>query len=218
MFRIGCLLAVLVIVGIPVVASQYLTTTGTLLLVLIEAAVIIFLAPKVIAFAIKRFAVGLFKTKSQVLRGAQAHIRSLHLTDRPVEVEDPENDEHSDDESTIAEGQVLTAGRSNADHYRYVQIDFTVTPMPGASKMAFWEPGDLMIVPFDMKNEMKEEQGESAHAVRMVLVDESGGETAEFDKVNGRARLRAVFACPPQLQGRAKFRYYFESFGDLLLP
>lgn len=51
-----------------------------------------------------------------------------------------------------------------------------------------------------------------------VQIFNEADELIEVDKVVGPTRLTIVFACPPQLRGRAKFRYYFETFGDLVVP
>jgi hypothetical protein len=75
-----------------------------------------------------------------------------------------------------------------------------------------------MLVPLDLGNEVKEADEQSATIERMRMVDGQGGETEDFDKIMGPGRFKAVFACPLGLTGRVKFRYYFEAFGDLLLP
>jgi hypothetical protein len=220
MFRLGCLLMVLILVGVPVLASRFLPWWGTSLVILGEAVLLVVVAPKLIAWGIKRFAIGLFKTKSEVLKGAQVHVHSVALADEPAdsEVVDGDSDESEESDEDESDEPENEDDESDEEISRYVQIDFTLTPMPGTSKMKHWEPDELMLVPFDLPNDMKEDDFLSASIVKMTMVDEAGNETREFDKITGPGRFRAVFGAPAQLTGRVKFRYYFEGMGDLRLP
>jgi hypothetical protein len=209
MFRYGCLLSVIVLIGLPVLASRFLPWWGTCLVIIGEGIGLVVVAPKLVAFGIKRFAVGLFKTKSQVLKGAAVHIHNVELTEKPVDETGALPDQTDDEEPGDSEP---------ADDVRYVLIDFTLTPMPGGSKMTHWEPDELMLVPFDLPNDAKEDDHLSASIVRMKMIDEIGNESEDFDKIVGPGRFKAVFACPNALRGRVKLRYYFEGFGDVVLP
>jgi hypothetical protein len=211
MFRYGCLLAVIVLVGLPVLASRFLPWWGICLVILAEGVGLVVIGPKLVAFGIKRFAIGLFKTKSQVLKGAAVHVHSVELTAKPVDENDALADQTENDEAEAGDVEP-------ADDSRYVLIDFTLTPMPGQSKMTHWEPDELMLVPFDLPNDAKEDDHVSASIVRMRMVDDGGNETEDFDKIVGPGRFKAIFACPNGLRGRVKFRYYFEGFGDVMLP
>jgi hypothetical protein len=211
MFRYGCLLAVIVLVGLPVLASRFLPWWGICLVILAEGIGLVVIGPKLVAFGIKRFAIGLFKTKSQVLKGAAVHVHSVEMTDKPVDETDALPDQSDDEDEESADSEP-------ADDVRYFLIDFTLTPMPGSSKMSHWEPDELMLVPFDLPSDAKEDDHLSASIVRMKMVDEAGNETEDFDKIVGPGRFKSVFACPSTLKGRVKFRYYFESLGDVMLP
>jgi hypothetical protein len=204
MFRYGCLLAVIVLVGLPVLASRFLPWWGTCLAIVGEGVLLVVVGPKLVALAIKRFAVGLFKTKSEVLKGAAVHVHSVDSSTKPVEPDESAPDTEDPGEPP--------------DDSRYVLIDFTLTPLSGTSKMNHWEPGELMLVPFDLPNDAKEVDHLSASIVELKMIDEVGNETEDFDKIVGPGRFKATFACPRQLTGRVKFRYYFEGFGDVMLP
>jgi hypothetical protein len=226
MFKLGCIVSLVVLIGLPVLAAQYLPWWGTCLVVLGEAVVLVVIAPKLIAAAIKRFAIGLFKTKSQVLHGAQVHIHGVQLTDKPEELSEDEDDQQEELEDQ-AVGDEDDADDDDYDDeepdepdevHRYVLVDFTVTPMPGASKMTHWEPSELMLVPFNLANDAKEDDYASAGVARIRMVDAAGNESTDFDKITGPARLKAVFSVPAGLNGRVKLRYYFEGLGDLRLP
>ena len=54
--------------------------------------------------------------------------------------------------------------------------------------------------------------------MRLIVFFLAAFSLSAADKYTGPTRLRIVFACPPTLMGRVKFRYYFETFGDLVLP
>jgi hypothetical protein len=87
--------------------------------------------------------------------------------------------------------------------------------------MQFYEPDELLLVPFDAKTDMRTDPtaDDSAGTIRKcAVIDENGNETEDFDKITGRNRIRAIFKCPATLVGRAKLRYYFENFGDVMLP
>ncbi|HEY7090311.1 MAG TPA: hypothetical protein VH518_19600 [Tepidisphaeraceae bacterium] len=217
MVRVGCLVALVLLIGIPVTASRYLPWWGTSLVILGQAALLLFAAPKLVSYGIKRFALGLFMTKSKVLRGAQVHVHSVAPTQKPVRKPEPEPSEQGDVETSSQVPAVAEA----PDHNRYVLVDFTLTPRAGSSRMTHWEPDELLLVPFDLKIAMDEDPTADERAAtpsHVGLVDATGSEITDFDKISGTAHLRAAFKCPPGLSGRVKFRYYFESFGDLLLP
>ena len=102
-----------------------------------------------------------------------------------------------------------------------VMLDCTITPRGGSSQMRFWEPDELLLVAFDAKIKMSHDPAADDNAGTIQncsVIDQTGTEAEDFDKITGRNRIRAVFKCPPTLIGRAKLRYYFESFGDVMLP
>jgi len=218
MWRIGCTAALVLIVGIPIVASRYLPWWGTLLVIIGEIVGLRFLIPRLFALGIKRVFLGMFVTKSRVPQGAMVHVHA-------VELKQPQADRQ-----TIIEpaGENLLAQREPEDAddvdagKRLVQIEFTLTPKPRTSRMTHWEPAELLLVPFDSEIDMREDPTSNdavAGQVKAVsLIGESGEEIDEFDKITGKARLRMIFACPSTLSGRVKFRYYFETFGDVMLP
>jgi hypothetical protein len=236
MFRFGCVMIVVVLVAIPTVAMYFLPLWSLPVVVLAEGFALVYVVPKLFKFGIKRFAMGLFMTKSAALRGAAVHVHAVRPVGKPGGRPELENRRDATD-VVAADGTVVTtpAGADGGDddddadeddddepdNRRYVLVDFTLTPAPGKSKMQFYEPSELMLAPFDAKVALREDPASddrSANAHEVKLVDESGTEHDGSDKYTGRQRFRIVFACPPALSGRVKFRYYFETFGDLLLP
>jgi hypothetical protein len=247
MLRIGCLIVLAVLIAIPVIAARFLPGWGVLLVVLAEAAALLYGTPKLIGFAAKRLAIGLFMTKSKVLRGAAVHVHDVRPTRKPIskatpalatdevteptgasppaqddaaEAEPPANAQTAERPAVATVTVTATATAATAAE-RYVLVDFALTPSPGSSKMRFYEPSELLLVPIDAKIRMNEDptsDGQSASVSDIKVVDGAGNEQDGFDKYDQPLRFRATFACPPTLRGRVKFRYYFESFGDLLLP
>jgi hypothetical protein len=231
MFRIGCLFLVLLLIGIPAVSARYMPWWGTVLVVLGEGLLLLFLGPKLAGFAIRRFALGVFMTKSKVLRDATVSVHRVEPTERPArraaddddddgnEGEDDEDDTEPDEEESEPDDEDDDADDKPV---HYVLVDFTLTPKPGLSVMQFYDPSELMLAPFDHKVTFEEDPTDDdaglASVERLWLVNESGAETEDFDKITGPAHLRVVFECPQTLTGRAKFRYYFETFGEMTLP
>jgi hypothetical protein len=229
MLRLGCLLVLALLIAIPAVASRYLPWWGTLLVIVGEFAGLVLLGPTLVKYGVKRFAIGLFATKSRVLRDAMVAVHRVEATARPAregtdEADESGEDEDEDEDEGEREGEGEDDDEEDEGPRNYVLVDFTLTPKPGQSRMQHYEPSELMLVPFDQKVSMDEADdptdadAASAGVERLWLVDESGGETDDFDKITGPAHLRVVFECPLSLTGRAKFRYYFETFGDLVLP
>lgn len=236
MIRLGCLLVVVILIAIPTVASHYLPWWGVPLVILVEGLLLLFTVPKLIGWGVKRFAIGLFMTKSRVLRGATVHIHEVRATTKPVRrVENAPALEGGGgdviaDAITAADGTTVLSPRASGDDAapeeksdgkRYVLIDFTLTPKPGSSKMQHYEPSELVLVPIGYVIELKEDPtsgGAEASVDEIKRVEESGAQEDGYDKYTGPGRYRAVFAVPPTLSGRVKFRYYFESFGDVTLP
>jgi hypothetical protein len=229
MLRIGCLFLLLLLIGIPAVSSRYMPWWGTVLVVLGEAVLLLFLGPKLAGFAIRRFALGLFMTKSKVLRGATVNVHSVEPAARPAghaaganaDEADPDSTADDDDDEEREDADAGVEKDEDSPSY-HVLVDFTITPKRGLSVMQYYDPSELMLAPFDHKVTFDEDPSDDdaglASVQQLRLVGESGAETDDFDKITGPAHLRVIFACPLSLTGRAKFRYYFETFGDLMVP
>lgn len=254
MLRIGCLLIFVLIVGVPAVASRYLSAGGTLAVIVCEGVFLLFFLPRLGGFAVKQFVKRLFMTKSRVLRGATADVHDVRPTHRPVTRAGRRDHSPEEEPSAAAESLALPDAASTNDpdapavvtgdvidprshkdadndedgeddvedpeaNRRYVLVDFTLTPRPGASRMQFYDPSEILLVPHDARVDFDADPTEGgADVAQLHQLDDAGAPHEVDDKLTGPARLRAVFACPPDLRGRVKFRYYFEAFGDLTLP
>jgi hypothetical protein len=236
MIRLGCAVIVVLLFAIPAIAARYLPWWGVIMVILGEIFVFANLVPKLLKYGVKRIAMRLFLSKSRVLKSAKVQVHEVRLTIAPVRRRqiEPDDANQSRTEVTAADGTVVTTPVPSADastaaaadepespNNRYVLIDFTLTPVSGTSKMQFYDPSELLLVPYNAKITLAEDptaDGLSASAHDLTLVDESGAEIKDFDKLTGPSHLRITFQCPDSLNGRVKFRYYFEAFGDLALP
>lgn len=231
MLRIGCLLVVAVLaifIAIPVVASRYIPWYATLLLIVAEVALLIFVVPKLGKWIFKRALTGMLGMKSKVLRNATVEVHSLEKVPKPLRRVEPSQaptDEIQTPEGTVVTGSPTEEANDDDDEKdkpgtRYVRVDCTITPGKTAGPMQLYEPDDIVLVSWDKKVSLRsmedEDDSNEAAAVEMKIV----GEDPDNDsgKYGGPQRIEFVFRCPPELKSRAKFRYYFETFGDLQIP
>jgi hypothetical protein len=136
-------------------------------------------------------------------------------------VADPESQATDDQEDAYTDDDADSEEETDSKNARFVLVDFTLTPSPGQSRMQHYDPAELLLVPIDAKISLTEDptsDGVSASAHDLTLIDDAGAQIKDFDKLTGPSHLRITFQCPQALQGRVKFRYYFEAFGDLTLP
>ena len=240
MFRLGCAAILVLMFAIPAIAAHYLPWWGVILVLIAEVFVLLRAGPALIKYGAKRVFLRLFLTKSRVLKGAKVEVHDVRLTDRPVRRRQLDAQAQASgerrEEITAADGTIVTTpvgpetgenaeddGESDEEtkKNRYVLVDFALTPKPGGGVMQFYDPGELLLVPFNARISLTEDptaDGVSASAHDLTLINESGAETKDFDKLTGSSHLRVTFQCPQSLRGRVKFRYYFEAFGDLTLP
>ena len=215
-WRVGCLITFVVIIGSPIVASHYLPWWGTILFIIAEGVLILWGVPRLIKFAAKRFAMNLFTSKSRVLRGAMVQIHRVELAHDPRKPPVLENQDYPKTEAAA-----YAMNLSSPINERFILLEFTITPRTGASRMQFYEPGELLLIPFDAKIDIHADPNADENAgviSKCAVIDENGNESEDFDKITGRNKIRAIFKCPATLVGRVKLRYFFEDFGEAMLP
>lgn len=211
-----------IVIAVPVAASYFLPWWGTLLAIVGEVIFLGITVPALVKYGFKKFAMGLFESKSKVLRKAQVELHRCEATTKPGGDKGmlPENDGSARElerEYGDTEQKYETRG--------YVLIDCTITPKQKyAVPMTHWDPVDFALVPYSkptginhMDEDMQDDEGQLA-SVNMVDSNGVELEDSEFDKIAGPMRLRFVFDCPESLVGRTKLRYYFEGIGDIRLP
>lgn len=142
-----------------------------------------------------------FKAKGAVLRGAAAVVNAVTPGEAPARTAEGEED----DEPAIPAGEL-----------RWVWLDVTISPEPPTGKFTAWEPGELRLVPTDARADDVDDEIE--YAASTVEVWEDGAFVKdEGYKYQGERRLRLLVGLPPAM-GAARFRYYFELFGNVSLP
>lgn len=222
MLRHGCLIILLfvaILVMIPVVVSNYVPGWGVFLVILGELAALRYGIPFLIKYGVSRFASSLIRKKSSVLRDAGVHVHRVERTTAPENAKRIEHHQEVESDS----GEATLIGATPADEF-YVLVEFTLTPRQAQSKTAFYDPSELRLVPLDKVVQFSagaSQQPDDSDAATLVSISpltETGDERIGMSEISGRARFKAVFAIPPTMTGRVKFQYYFETFGDFLLP
>ncbi len=135
MLRLGCLIAVILIVVVSVLIIKFLPWWGAILAFAGLAVVGFVLVPKLISRGISRIGMGLFETKSKVLRDAQVTIHATQWTEKPDRSSIEDDDEYYEEEDDSS--------------LRFLLVEATITPKPGQSEMQHYEPLEMMLVPFD---------------------------------------------------------------------
>jgi hypothetical protein len=212
--KIGCFVILAVFIAVPLIASRYLSGWGTFAVIVAEIGLLAVVVPLLIGVSLRELrtvAAGLFifplllwrlfrhffvsplERASAALRGATADVHDVQPTEEPA------------DAPRWPDG-------TSAGERRYVLVDVTITPAGDDAGDRNYSPAALRLesVGGDSRAE--------GEAVSVRLVDEAGSESEAVDRLRRRARLRIVFACPPALTGRARFRYYFATFGEVDLP
>ena len=154
-------------------------------------------------------ALGLFETKSAVLRGASARLHAITEAPEPKPDFGDDFDFEGDDDGDALEALPRV--------WRYVDVTVEVPEHDGSSDcamaMTMWEPDELMIVdPSARSGKAKDLEGfdDEVGDVHQVHVMQGGNWVPlEGDKVVGSQRLRLHVGVKPGVDG-FKLRYYFE--------
>jgi hypothetical protein len=175
-----------------------------------------------------------FRAKGAVLRHATATVHALQHVDALPPDDTPDDDDDDDEDSP--HDKEPGAPR---DYYR---LEVTVSPKSSAGPFHHWEIGELALVHPDF-NLMAEKRQDLADLCdikkREVQVtssftpddDDEGPHDAEPKKtyqvgdfvpdqgykLPGPQRLRLLLAVKPGT-GRLVFQYYFEKFGEVVIP
>ena len=152
---------------------------------------------KFVGKAFLKLGESLFESKSLVLRDAEAVIHEVTMAPTP------ESDEVSDQ-----------------PELQFYFVDVTIQPkaLEGANLFQCWDCSELLLVPFDAPKpsfDSEEDTYESGCHVHAVEPLETEEEIAE--KQRGDLRLRLHVGVPAEVR-RLKFQYYFETFGEVLVP
>lgn len=134
-----------------------------------------------------------FRAKGRVLHGARAEVHSVTAAAAPVRPDGP-------------------------IPLSWYTVEATITPAEAAGDGSFklWEPGELVFVRPDSKPGPPKDDEEDWGSEQLEILQDGGFREDEGDKLAGPQRLRLLVGLPPDVK-RARFRYYFEVFGEVNL-
>jgi hypothetical protein len=213
-------IAVVVLAAVVALSFIYLPTWGALL-VLVGLLLVFAMSFKwIMGKVAERFFMGIFDMKSRALRDADAVIHSVKPASAPARDADMELvDEDGEKDGATDEDEANDPARMVIREYYTVEA--TITPKPVSGKgFHMWDIDDLTMVPYEMKvtKSADDDADDDTCEIRQVLVQEDGRyQDLEQSKLEGPHRLEFLVGVKPGHR-RLKFRYYFESFGDIRLP
>lgn len=128
-------------------------------------------------------------------------------------IEDEYQEEHDEEQYDETEDEDI----GPCDHYR---IDVTITPQPKAGGFQHWEPDSLVFMPYEasVPSLLGDDKDVGYPTVEVEVFQNGQFAPDEDGKYFGPLRVRLLTRVPLDAPRRLKFRYYFESFGDVTLP
>ena len=162
----------------------------------------------VVGALLKKLFTAPFIAKGAALRDAQVQVHSVTPAAAPVyeaEEEDAEDEEEPEEPDVPRD---------------WYHLDVTITPPVPTGGFTHWEPGELVLTGPDAKSsrDLDSMDEEAAEPVAEVEIWRDGGwRPDEEGKYPGPQRLRLLAGVPVGTR-RARFRYYFEVFGEIDLP
>jgi hypothetical protein len=142
-----------------------------------------------------------FKAKGKALRGAVARIHSVLPTNAPP----PEPKDEGEPED---EGEEKDTRPRN-----YYLVDVTIEPKPATGKFHMWEAGELML---QAPGAGIDDEDHACVIKRIEFFETGVFQEDQGFKFEGAKRLRLLAAVLPGTQ-RLQFRYYFETFGEVVI-
>lgn len=178
------------------------------------AVLVVFSAPLVGRWLLHRLFLLPFKAKGAVLRRAAVTVHALDPATRPAPRETARlgYQWHEGDEEPDAADDQPTEQPVSRRYYRLVA---TVTPRPKVGGFQHWEPGELRLI-LPQTRPMQDE--DDACTIEDLAIEEDGVfRPDEGFKLHGEQKLRLLLGVRPGV-GRLVFQYYFETFGEVVLP
>ena len=204
------LLVLLAVMALSVAAVRYLPWWGIAL-----GLVGVYLAVRFgLKFVVLRVLQSLFmvpfKAKGAVLRGARAEVHSIEPAEPPAT-------HVAEDELTVGEADPTGGAAQILVPREYYWVDVTITPRSATGPFVLWEPGELLLIRADARVGLND-LGEGSHAEDVRVVDGDRAGDGGDGKYHGPLRVKLLFGVRPGESRVYKFRYYFEAFGEVILP
>lgn len=149
----------------------------------------------------------LFDSKSRVLRDAEVTVHQVSKAPR-VENSEIEN-------------------RDCPTKFYFVDVTIKPAVSDGSTPFSCWDSTELLLVPFDAPTpdinaaEASDYDGPQCHIHDVTYVEPSDKDSDENSDENDESqrtqRLKLHVEVPEQTN-RLKFQYYFETFGDVIVP
>ncbi|HEV8606482.1 MAG TPA: hypothetical protein VGQ99_14000 [Tepidisphaeraceae bacterium] len=220
-YALGCLLVVVLLVAVPVTAFATLPASKAMLVTL-GYVVVLYLALKGLSWflvrATRKLALRtqqIWEEQSVLMGRATTTIHRFEEVAEPADIEKPEDGERKPG--------------------RYLLLDATISPPLRDGQV--WEPALVMLerevaseggggsvaAPSEgddggsIDEDADEPELLSGQKVRMRILDVEERELEVPETLSTPARLRIVFACPPEMTGIVKLRYLSVQLGELTI-
>jgi len=159
-----------------------------------------------------------FKAKGRVLENAVAEVHGI----QPAATPDAPKNEYDGGEDLDEEQKAeLEHERREAceelKKRNWFTVDVEIKPQPNDGAFTHWEPSELSLVHFT--EDTAETDCESVECLIHDLKIHSDGKIVDYegDKYTGPQRLQLLIGVKADVE-RLKFQYYYEGFGEVVLP
>lgn len=140
-----------------------------------------------------------FRMKGAALAGASATVHAVEAAHAP-----PPEDEDGAEEEPHGPRE-------------YYYVDVTIAPGPSKGGFTYWEPGELVLVRPGAKSIPDDDADEVGILHGLQVWQDGAFVEDEGYKYEGMQRLKLHVGVEPGTR-EARFRYYFEIFGDVVFP
>lgn len=176
---------------------------------------------KVFEFFLMRVFMSPFKAKGAVLKNAKAEVHSVQTAARPLDRpalehrrndgDDEDFDEDDEDDFDEHDEEGGPAAEEPRDYY---QVEVTVTPYAPTGAFKLWEPGELQLVKPGIG---WDDADDTCEVYETEIWRDGQYYPDEGMKYGGELRVRLLIGVKPGTR-KLEFRYYFEPFGEVVLP
>jgi hypothetical protein len=215
MFKLVLLAVVLILVAFMALAVFLYTLWGAWGFLAAAGALVVFLwvTVQIVKTAFKRVFLMPFRAKGAVLKNAQIVVHSV----TPCEPPEYEEDEFEDDQDEVDDASEDEDQDDEEDDEpeAWYMIDITIVPEPVQGPFKLWEPGELVLVEMDAEEDNFDD--EIGHVDEVSVWQDGGWRPDEEGKYAGSQRVLLQAGVRPDVR-QARFRYYFEVFGEVELP